>query len=275
MTVEVLSQTESLNIPQVAFLKLYDRRCSSQWRSDWGIDPWTPNLENQLLEFSRSDDAVEFMGHLDDDSDDDGSDGDDDNLTDAQYEASLSHELQKLCETERIAYEKLSRHQGNLIPRLYAVVKLETASAEGYESPFPDLFEVPGILIEHINGITFAQLASSTIDRSMWQYLGDRAVQVTNIILQDSDVLNTDVRPANMMVCQDKGYEQGYRVVMIDFGHCRFRRRDEPIEEWGLAKHRQDEEGAMGAVLQIQLRKAGFDFQYKRGLNWIDYAEGD
>ena len=274
MAVEVLTQ-DYTNIPRVVFLKLYDRRFAPQWRSDWGLDPWTPALEEELLEFSRCSSSEAFMRRLREDPD---ASEDDEGWTDAQHEACLSHKLQCIFQTEKTVYGELSHHQGSLIPKLYGAVTMGTStspSSDGVGSS-PVIFDIPGLLLEYIDGFAFSELAYSSVGRSEWQYLADRAVRATNHVLLESNVLNDDVRPDNMMVCEDQNYERGYRVIMIDFGSCRLRKDGETIEEWGLEKHRQDEEGAMGAVLQIQLRnKAGFELEYNRSLKWRQYAERD
>ncbi|KAL1845059.1 hypothetical protein VTK73DRAFT_1212 [Phialemonium thermophilum] len=282
MVVDVLDAPSQHNIPPQAFLKLYDRRCFSPGkRKRWRVGLWTPEREQELLVFLRSGEAAEFLKRYREDSDFD----DDGSWSPAQNEATLSEEMYSIYETEVQAYASLAKHQGRHIPRLYAKVSLDIGPPHDRDTAtdpaVAELFVVPGILIEYVQGFRMSDLARN-IDRSDWNRFVNRAVDVTRHILKDSDVINQDVRPDNMLVCRtapggeddDDDAGRGYRFVMVDFGLCRFREEGETIEKWGLAKHRQDEEGAMGEVMKIKLREeAGFEADFKNPLTWIDYAE--
>lgn len=269
MVVDILATPGALDAPRRSLLKLYDRRHSTQSRSDWHTVDWTPDVEHQLVDLSRTGKAQRFLDKWREDPD---FDDDDETWGIAENEAGLSEHMQELSRTETKVYHSLRDHQGGRIPRLYAEVILQTNPQDDLGRS-PELFDIPGILIEYIDGFRLSDLTKHT-DETEWNYLVNRAVDVTGEILNPSNVLNQDVRPDNMMVCRDPAWERGYRLVMIDFGNCRFRGDDETMEEWGLAKHRQDEDGAMGEIMKIKLKEqVGFFADCQHRLSWLKYAE--
>ncbi|KAM0333406.1 hypothetical protein ACHAQA_002067 [Verticillium albo-atrum] len=269
MVIDILATPDTLDIPSRSFLKLYDRRYSKQSRSDWHTVDWTPEVECQLIDFSRTGEAQRFLKKWREDPD---FDDDDDSWGIAENETGLSENMQELSQTETKVYHSLRHHQGRLVPQLYAEVILQTGPQDDLGGS-PELFDIPGILIEYIDGFRLSDLIQHT-DQAEWNYLVNRAVEVTGEILNTGNVLDQDVRPDNMMVCRDPAWERGYRLVMIDFGNCRFRGENETMEEWGLAKHRQDEDGAMGEIMKIKLKEqAGFLADCKHRLSWVKYAE--
>jgi len=60
------------------------------------------------------------------------------------------------------------------------------------------------------------------------------------------------------------------RCVLIDFGACRLRHPDETDEEWRRAKQDQDEEGAIGHVVQklINSRSDCIKWEYRPSNHW-------
>jgi len=251
-----------------AVLKLYDRRFASQLRSDYSIDPWALEHENAFTEFVRSGGAEQFLKSLRDDDDfcepEDGWDI-------AENEAFLHWLCLKMYKTENSVYTRLRKYQGTRIPRLLAQVslKLECPNAE----PKFAAFGIKGILLELIPGFTLAQMELN-VPRRSWQIVVDKAIEVVHI-LSDHDILNQDVRPSNILVSMDKTSDHGYRVVMIDFAQCRFRTNDESDLEWGRVKWSQDEEGAIGMVMQSRLKKLGFDLKYRNSMRFWKWAERD
>ncbi|PGG99560.1 hypothetical protein AJ79_08497 [Helicocarpus griseus UAMH5409] len=51
---------------------------------------------------------------------------------------------------------------------------------------------------------------------------------------------------------------------MIDFAQCVFRKEGQDDNDWGYWKAWQDEEGAMGVVMEGKLRKLGGCYHYER-----------
>lgn len=101
----------------------------------------------------------------------------------------------------------------------------------------------------------------------------DQAIKAIHLF-GNYNILNEDVRPDNILAVEDSNADCGYRPVLIDFGHCRFRDEDETDFDWGRAKHVADEEGAVGEVMGNQLRKkCGFELEYTNSRLWSDFAE--
>ncbi|KAK7402675.1 hypothetical protein QQX98_011584 [Neonectria punicea] len=91
--VSKLLDPDTLDVPGRSFLKLYDRRHSKQSRSDWHTVDWTPDVERQLIDFSRSGEAQRFLKKWREDPD---FDDDDDSWGIAEKEAGLSENMQEL-----------------------------------------------------------------------------------------------------------------------------------------------------------------------------------
>jgi serine/threonine protein kinase len=131
-------------------------------------------------------------------------------------------------------------------------VKLNLDQPSGSSNLAQCFFEIPGILLEYIDGFTLSKIEQK-VPRVFWQQICDMAIQVVNIVC-DHNILNEDVRPDNMIVRANKGSSNGYEVLMIDFALSRLRRSDETDDEWRRAKWSQDEEGAIGYVMQHRLK---------------------
>ncbi len=116
----------------LAFLKLYDRRFSPSHRQDRGYRPWAPEIENQLLEYSRR----SHDGLVDQPTEEDPSNSRQCILD----EIHLSHRLKYGWIKEVQAYERLQNHWGRHLPDFYAAVALEmhpeTADVGRDRSPF-------------------------------------------------------------------------------------------------------------------------------------------
>ena len=277
MLVDILQQpsdsSSGIEMPERVFLKLYDRRHAEQFRQEWRIDQATPDVERQLLQFSRSGKTAAFLENWRADPDFRFDDDDENPWGVPETETALSERMREIWQTEVKVYKRLAQHQGRRIPKLYAAVTFHIGPDDDDDDDDDEVFDIPGIIIEYIDGFRLSDLADNT-DSSEWNRLVNRAVDVTGEILNDSDVLNEDVRPDNMMVCRDTTWEGGYRLCMIDFGVCRFRGEDEEIEEWGQAKHVQDEEDGMGDIMRVKLREgSSFTLDCRRRLTWRKYAE--
>lgn len=279
MLVDILEQPSDssdisgIEMPERVLLKLYDRRYAEQFRQEWRIDQATPDVERQLLEFSRSGKAAAFLENWRTDPDF-GFDDDEENPWGVpETETALSERMREIWQTEVKVYKRFAQHQGRRIPKLYAAVTFHIGPEDDVKPSSSEVFDIPGIIIEYIDGFRLSDLTDNAAS-SEWNRLVNTAVDVTGEILNDSDVLNEDVRPDNMMVCRDPTWEGGYRLCMIDFGVCRFRGDDEGTEEWGRAKHAQDEEDGMSEIMRIKLRE-GFEFALdcRRRLTWRKYAE--
>lgn len=79
----------------------------------------------------------------------------------------------------------------------------------------------------------------ANVPREAWQGVVDQCVQKVDV-LGGYNILIRDVRPDNFMVVPEN---HSYRVGMIDFANCRFRREDEIDADWGSVKWNEDKEG--------------------------------
>ncbi|CAG9990798.1 unnamed protein product [Clonostachys byssicola] len=263
MVVDILDAPGNLSLPTTAFLKLYDRRFATQRRQDQKVDdPWTPDIDLELLEYSRNGEAGKFLVDYDDDPENNEFD---DDWPRARKETYLADLMKEQFETETKVYDALIKHQGNYIPKLFTTVILDFSTEKDASRP-PHLFYAYGILIEFIDGFMASEI-NQFVEQKDWEFLVNEASKVVGAVFNNVPIVNEDIRPANMMICQTDG-EPRYRLVLIDFGQCEFR-DGETDAEWGRIKHTQDEEGAMGYVLVLQLRnKTGVEVN-----TWIDFAE--
>ncbi|KFA56242.1 hypothetical protein S40293_00167 [Stachybotrys chartarum IBT 40293] len=109
----------------------------------------------------------------------------------------------------------------------------------------------------------------------IFQDIIDQTVRIVHV-LGDNNIPNADVRPDNFIVSRNDNNgatSDDYRVFMIDFGQSRLRRADEQDHEWGRAKWRQDEEGAVGLVMQHRLRKSGIRVDFQPSMRYLEFSE--
>ncbi|KAF2117067.1 hypothetical protein BDV96DRAFT_644500 [Lophiotrema nucula] len=284
------------NFPAKAVLKLYDWRYAVQLRKDNGINPWTNEHEMAYIDLVRSGQAELFLDKLRNDYD---FEGPEEGWSIAENETYLYNICADMFRAETAVYKKLFEYQGTAIPDLIAPItsnieslnergsdhhnkaKVEHSSLDSVspdkgqvhtKAPGTELLKIYGILIEHIEGFTLAALNPHTAPKSSWQSIVDQAVQNVGI-LSDKAVLNEDVRASNILVCPKSN--GSYRVCMIDFARCRFRKKEESDLEWGRAKWSQDEEGAVGLVMQKRLAKQGFKLKYTPSMRYLEWAEGE
>lgn len=63
--------------------------------------------------------------------------------------------------------------------------------------------------------------------------------------------------------------EDTYKVFMIDFALCRFKRDDESDRHWAKAKFTKNEEGTSGFVMKKRpMNVCGFQLDYERSLRY-------
>lgn len=267
MVVRIISKPEGLHIPSPAVLKLYDRRFSTQSREDWKAADWKPENEEPLLQLSRTGAAQRLMENIPDHYE---FADDNDSRPAAEFEAAIASDMTRFAEAEVETYEIFKEHQGSLVPQFYAEVTLPTVVDDDLGLS-PELFDIPGILIEYIDGFSMTDLALH-VPESQWPSMVDRAGEVISIVINTGEVVNSDVRPDNMLVCRDDKYDGGWRFVMIDFALCETREEDETDDDWGIRKHREDEENALSAKMWIKLRYIGYDLEWKRRDTWQRYG---
>lgn len=273
-------------------LKLYDHRYATQLREDNTAEPWDLAQEAAYSDYVKNGEAFKFLNYLraDDDLDEprgnephgnepaenepEGNSPEGTKWNDQQNEVYLLDLCLDMFERECAAYDRLKDLQGQDIPQLVAKVRfpLAPSSAQGIPREF---VEVKGILLEFIDGFTLGGLVDRA-PREDWQAICDQAVRVVRLC-DEREILNKDVRPSNVMVAPLALEQNAYRVVMLDFAQCRLRTVDDFDKRWGRHKWTQDEEGAIGYVMQNRLKKAKFKLVYEPSRRYLEWAsvEGD
>ncbi|KAJ5120413.1 uncharacterized protein N7515_009801 [Penicillium bovifimosum] len=234
----------SLGLEGDMILKLFDRRFATQLRQDEKIRPWTPDIETEYYQFILDGGAAEFVTQLkeeedsdDEDSDDEASDDEASDDEHSDYEHSISN---------------LKEIQGTDIPKFLASTLMPI--------PFPGqtnggYTDVPGILLQYIEGFPLTDVEQYA-PRESWQAICQDAIRIIHRI-GDLGILNEDVKTRNFIVREDAG--NAFKVTMIDFALCKFRQDYQDDYDWDKWKSIQDEEGAVGYVMQRRL-KDGFSY---------------
>ena len=196
--------------PEYAVLKLFDRRFFERF-----AHPWDQSKEEALLQFLAD---VESGVRKDDYE---GKDSDD--YKDWDWERKYRAVNQELFQNEATVYDHLRSLQGSVIPQCYALVHvLNVTLVPGF------LGEVPGLLLEYIQGHTMDELeVGINISQDDAQQAGSRVFDIMHRLCQH-DVIHFDLRLANFIV----SIARPVRVVIIDFAVSRIRDKDETDEDW-------------------------------------------
>ena len=263
-------------------LKLYDPRFSTGMREEFKISNWSSAREEALSEFIRMGKLPAFLSAINDDWIFQKGD-----WNDAQEEAFLADYCSQMHRSETRAYKRLEHLQGDCIPTMYANVTLSdggcydtndtTATQDGEQTrkASSSSLEIKGILIEHIDGFLLDDLAVHAPESS-WADICEQAIVIVNKI-SDCDLMNKDTRPTNVIVSDwDSKPNRGWRVVVIDFALSVLREQGKSDEEWREQKRIQDEEGAIGYVMEMKLKtaKQAGRKKYKGPLPWVYRPSG-
>ncbi|KAF9890224.1 hypothetical protein FE257_006136 [Aspergillus nanangensis] len=242
-------------------LKIFDRRFATQLRKDWKINAWCPDTEREYLQFIKDGKAPAFLDRLRSDKNIVSEEGDGWSI--AQNEAFLHHNMQHLYNTETEVYETLKDVQGTDTPRLLASFKV---SLPGLSCHYT---EINGIFLQYIRGFPLNDLGKQAPPVA-WQSTCEQALRLVHV-LTEYGILNKDVKTRNFIVQQVTEDKQAprFHVFMIDFALCRFRREYENENEWWRAKAHQDEEGAVGQMMQRKYLKGGFTYRPSALAEWL------
>jgi hypothetical protein len=196
IVVDTISQPDSCDLPERAFLKLYDNRHCHQLHDDYEVGEWTPEIDAQMLEFSRSGGASAFFAYYYDDSIE--CEAEPEPWGQTEKEAGLWDEMSDDYERESKTYEVLRKHQGSLIPKLYSKVEYSTNPADDLGG-YPELFTAPGILLEFIDGVRMTDVHEH-FGQSELNYIIDRGARTSGAVFTLSPMLNEDSRTGNISV---------------------------------------------------------------------------
>ena len=234
-------------------LKLYDRRFATELRDDKGIPPWTLEIEKEYQKFILDGGASEFLARLRSHEDLVEEEGESWNA--AQTEAYLYNYMQNLYDAETEVYQRLKDIQGVDVPKLLARLTLHDSLCSSDLSEGIDKYvDYHGILLELIHGFPLNELATHAPSQT-WQSICEDAIRIVNVIGQRG-IRNEDVKTRNFIVRHDPVKEK-FKVFMIDFALCVLRGQQQDEQSWRRWKALQDEEGAVGFVMQRYL-KGGF-----------------
>ena len=186
-----------------------------------------------------------------------------------------------IYKTEAEVYDRLQDLQGTHIPSLLAHVEvLDYYASQHVFLPTPttsDLFSTPDLLLQHIpNAVPlkslYTTLTPPSVPRVAWQYTVEEAVDIINPIMQHG-IRNNDIHPRNALVFHS-GFHNKYKVVMIDFGGCDLR-TTESEREWREAEAYEDQEGAIGRLMECLLTRhcgGGYVYQATAFTKQLEYV---
>jgi len=248
-------------------LKVFDRRFSTQLREQHEIGHYTYRLDTDYHVFSFSQAHHDKYSELTTNRweiptiDDDATKEElDDEVPPAMIDETwVQYFCDRMRATEKEFYRRLEDIQGRGIPRYIADVELPLFNASANTYPHGSssllLHNVRGILIEYIKGFSLGDMDEEPCPapRSSWQHIGEDATRVVGII-RNREILNNDSNVRNSVVRLDP-IDNKYHAYIIDFGHCDFKPPTMSIQAWRKQQAHQDEEGAIGCVLQRNLDK--------------------
>lgn len=252
-TILVLLDSPALGLEGHMVLKLFDRRFVAELRKKERIGPWTTGIEQQYYHFVINGSASNFITKLNSNSEMAEEDGDTWNVP--ENEAYFHDYMTDLYKREVEVYNTLKDIQGCAIPQLFVCLTVPSSSSSPAES-VNKYIEIPGILLQYIDGFPLSDIAAHA-PMATWQTICDDAIQIVNL-MSHRGILNKNVTTWSFIV--HKSPENILQVFMKDFALCNFRREFEDEEDWREWKANQDEEGAVGYVMQKYL-KGGFVYQ--------------
>ncbi|MCJ1355850.1 MAG: hypothetical protein MMC33_005842 [Icmadophila ericetorum] len=130
-----------------------------------------------------------------------------------------------------------------LVPSLTATTAVAEALAK--------FLDVRGILLGYIDGFILRDLEEHA-PRESWQTVCDEAIRVY-LEVSKPGLLNEDCCVRNFQVRKNAN-DDSYEVFQIDFALCYERNPEQSDESWILEKCEQDDEGAIGTVMQCRLK---------------------
>ena len=235
-------QCAALQLRGRFILKLYDRRFSPNMRSDMKAGQWNSQVEEKYIDFVSHTDGQRFIEGLPSNY----ISVDSSNWNVAQKEAFLQDYMQKCYRSETEVYKRAKRHQGTLIPQLYASVTISRNHLLYQSYDACNFFECPGILLLYIEGKPMDSL-SKDIGSETLQRIFEDAVHIIHTI-GEKNLCNLDVQKRNFLVNIDSGHDKPL-VSMIDFASCLFRKSQDDVT-WELIRSQRDEEGALRYAMQ-------------------------
>ena len=239
-------------LPQVAFLKLFDRRFLDD-RSVLGDDPWDyekeakankihnkiqpqlPDVRASSASTNKSNDGEIIVSEIIDfDEYDYRKEIDSCPDTDAVKQWIIEMQYRYLTtswfKTECRAYRQLRALQTSCVPAFYGTTLFDETS----ELPLDIDTDVPGILLEFVDGMTLEDIDIQSSLSTQYPHIAEAAHECFNKIIRFG-VIHNDVRLANIMV-NNVG-----RIYLIDFAFALFRGECISDEDWDKCIAKQEE----------------------------------
>ncbi|CAH0019533.1 unnamed protein product [Clonostachys rhizophaga] len=268
MVVEMINRLSQEDQPSTvgkseeAFLKLFDRRHAHDLRSNNCIGLWGQHRERALIEGVSNGNIGRLLYNLHTEP---GYYRKTESHRDyADDEAFLWNECIASFHRERNVYSILSKYQGDLVPLFLGDVTLDVRPFGATEDLPKGLFQVQGLLLEHLEGFSLADVTSHA-PQSSWQSIFDKAINIVHV-LDSEGVLKRGVTPEQFIVVPKEGGE--YRVCMIGFDRCEVR-DGESEKEWGIKKWYANEEEGLAQIMKRQLEESGeFVLQFEPSLKY-------
>lgn len=137
--------------------------------------------------------------------------------------------MRDLYRAEVETYDIPKDMQGQNIPQLFACVTLSDCSSSSQGASVVDEYvDIPGIVLQYVDGFPLTDIAAHA-PKAIWQSICDEAIQLVHKI-SDGGILNEDVKTRSSIVHETPGV--GFRLFMIDFALCHFRREYQDEEDW-------------------------------------------
>jgi hypothetical protein len=256
-------------------LKAFDRRFTKSIRDGMYEKEhnWTPTGEMQFLKHFDDGDMTEFVadflsrqhpwyGWFGGSESEDDQEDDEDGIC-AYGEMFIHMFCLKMNRAEVEAYRRARPLQGIGIPRFVSSLQVSRFDSPEHIDESPTA--IPGILIQYVPGFPLTELYESPnppIPQGSWIPVINDAIRVTQE-LGRVGIVNGDTCPRNTIVHWDP-ITNAYKGMLIDFGHCQFRRPGWTDEEWGRYQCIHDEEGDIGREMEVWLRrKKGSSYVYE------------
>ncbi|CAG9939178.1 unnamed protein product [Clonostachys rosea f. rosea IK726] len=263
-------QPSSLGKPEEAFLKLFDRRHVRDLRSNNCIGLWGQHRERALIEGISNGNIGRLLYKLHTEP---GYYRKTESHRDyADDEAFLWNECIASFHRERNVYSILSKYQGDLVPLFLGDVTLDVRPFGAAQDLPKGLFQVRGLLLEHLGGFSMADVTSHA-PQSSWQSIFDKAIHIVHV-LDGEGILNRGLTPEQFIVVPQEGGE--YRVCMTGLGRCQIREDDESDEEWARKKWFAAEEDRLAGALKDKFEANGeFVLEFEPSLKYSQVWEKD
>ena len=254
--------SDNLHLNGQFVLKIYDRRFAFGLRKNEKMAPWHSHIVNQYCDFVRAGRASQFLDMCEAEFRKDIYWADEcyQSWSKAEKEAYCQHLCHRIFKTEREAYSLLKSLQGKHIPRVYDEVYLEPNMLSNSYSEHDYRHNHPGMILEYIQGFPLTDL-DINIPKPFWQSICDQAISVVHLVGKNG-VCNEDLRTRNFIV-RLNGDEADFGVFMIDFGKCSFRQDAKDLNEFREWQAHQDEEGAVGRVMETKLGD-GYKYEFSK-----------